>query len=151
MFSVFQFYQLISSEIIAKFTLKSPRQQIETISDLVNSNISLVVLPVPASVYNKVNEDLFNKILLKTTKENTRMRLRNMFDEKWIVDTSYGRAVMFAFEVPLKYIAAKHLKRLKPNTKLRFIKERYKTPSLLTVASSRRLPKMFRDQINLRY
>ena len=98
-----------------------------------------------------IDEQLFKDIERKVKKENTIMPIPEIINkEKWIVDVSYGRSAIFLYEVGLKLIANKYSKSLKPNTKFRFIDERYGNPFLLTVASSKNLPKKFRAHLNLR-
>ena len=57
---------------------------------------------------------------------------------------------MFLYEVPLKMMSIFHSNYLKPNTKFRFIEERFANPYLLSFAMSRRLSLTFRRQISLR-
>ena len=59
-------------------------------------------------------------------------------------------SAMFLYEVPLKMMSIFHSNYLKPNTKFRFIGERFGNPFIQTVAMSRRLSQTFRRQINLR-
>ena len=112
--------------------------------------MSLVVFTAIMGLHN-IEEKLFNKISHKFETERTILPIVNMYlEEYWIVDASYGRSAIFLYEVPLRSIAMIHSKSLEPNTKFRFINERYGNPYILTIASSRKLPKEFRDQLNLK-
>ena len=83
--------------------------------------------------------------------EQTIIPMKQLFGNyKYIVDTSYGRSAMFLFEVPLKMMSILYSNYLKPNTKFRFIEERFANPFIHTFAMSRRLSQTFRRQINLR-
>ena len=151
LFGAFHFGQVISSETFAKYSLKSAKPQIETIDDLVKSNLSLLVLP-GIETFSSIKKPLLDKIIERTKREKTILSMAEMYmDEQWIVDVSYGRSAMFFSDLPLKIMAMSYSKSLKPNTKFRFIEERYRNPFLTTIALSRRLPKKYREQFNLRY
>ena len=101
--------------------------------------------------FHTIEEKLFDKIVQKVQREKTIFPITQMFVQgHLIVDVSYGRSAMFLYEVPLKMIASLHLKSLKPNTKFHFMQDQFDKPFILTVASSKRLDKKFRDQLNLR-
>ena len=150
LFGAFYLGQVLSSEIIAKYSLDLPKPQIETINDLVKTNMSLLVLP-NIQIFNSIEENLLDRIIKKAEKDKTILPIDRMFmEEDWIVDVSFGKSAIFFCELPLKIIAMIHSNSLKPNTRFRFIEERFGSPYIVTIALSKRLPKKFRDQFNLR-
>ena len=140
-----------SSEITVKFSLKFPIKQINTIKELVDSDMPLIVTPSFFGLQSIKDQNLFYTIKQKVEIEKTIVSNIEMYtDEKWIVDASLGRAALFTYEVPLKQMAVIFKKHFKPNTKFRFIDERYGNPFILTIAATTRLPRSFRDMLNLR-
>ena len=150
MFCALQFNQLISTEITNKLSIKLPRKQIDLIAELVDSKMSLLV-PDSIQYSNRIEQKVFNKLARRFESEKTIVSVPRYFSEnQWIVDVSYGRSALFSYEVPLKTATILHAHHLKNDTKLRFLQEEFGPPYLLTVGSSRKLPKKFRGQLNLR-
>ena len=147
LFCALHFSQLISGNITVRLSITIPSKQIETLQELFDSGMNLVV----TRQFRHLKGPLIEKIKNKTEQDETMLPNRQLFEnKKWIVDTSYGRSAIFMYEMPLKSIAIKHSKSLKPNTKFRFIEERYSLSNPLTCATNRRLPIEFRTLLNLR-
>ena len=141
----------ISTIITMNYSLKIPAKQIDTLEKLVNTDMSMVVWPTFVAMHKIPDESVFDKICARAVNERTVISLRDLMSNvKWIVDTSLGRNAIFFYEVPLKQLVVKYKKYLKPNTKFRFINERWGLPSLLTIAITTRFNKELRNEINLR-
>lgn len=149
--SALMFSIIISSEITMYFSLDFETKQINTIRELVASDMTLVVWPSFRGLNWISDQSLLNTIIDRFTKTKTNLPVKDMIvNKQWIVSASYGRTAFFLFEVPLKMIAIIHRNSLKTNTKFRFLDERFGPPFLATVATSKKLPKSFRDQVNLK-
>jgi len=143
---------LFSSELTAKLSLKTPVKQIDTIEELANSNLKLVIPKGFVAFQNLEarNKQLFDKIYNKALNDKTIIFFREFFEEKWIEGVSNQQNALFAFEVPIKIIISKASKKLKEKCRFRYLPEDYGLLSSLTIASSMRLNKKFRDELNLK-
>ena len=149
--SSMQLSLIISSEITARFSLKIPNKQINTLEELVNSDKSLIVYHTFMVVHNIKDHDVFNRMKRKIEQEQTLIGIDELYRNKtWIFRTSVGKAAMFFSTVPLKMLSIIHSKHLRPNTKFYFLDEKFTKRFLLTIASSTRLPKEFRIELNRR-
>ena len=151
LFCAFELSLHLSGEITTKLSLLYPPKQVETLEDLLDSNISLVVAPSFTAAHNILNKKTLDRIAKKIGHDKTMLPFTDIhFKKRWISSTSQGKAAIFLYEVPLKMTVIYHMKSLKPNSKFRFIDERFGGPSIQIIASSMRLPKEFRDLLNLR-
>ena len=92
LFAAFQFYNFVSSITTSSLTLKPPHKQIETLSELVESKMSLLVMPEFMSLNTIEDKYLLNKMIDRMEKQKTILLLKEMFGNyKYIVDISYGR------------------------------------------------------------
>jgi hypothetical protein len=139
---------LFSSELTAKLGLKTPVKQIDTIEELVNSNIKFIL---PNSFTPDVNQSLSLKIYNKAMNEGKLLRLNEILSQdKWIKGVAAGGNAIFIYEVPAKTIINNVVHELKENCRLRYLPEDYGPKFSLTVASSKRLDEEFREKLNLR-
>jgi hypothetical protein len=139
---------LFSSELTANLGLKTPVKQIDTIEELVNSNIKLVLLQ---SFTPDVNQNLSLEIYNKAMKEGKVLGLNELLNQhKWIKGVAAGENAIFIYEVPAKMIINNVVQELKENCRFRYLPEDYGSKFSLTVASSKRLDKKFREKLNLR-
>jgi hypothetical protein len=139
---------LFSSELTANLGLKTPVKQIDTIEELVNSNIKLILLQ---SFAPDVNQNLSLKIYIKAMKSGKLLGLYELLNQhKWIKGVTTGENAIFIYEVPAKMIIINALQELKENCRFRYLPEDYGPKYSLTIASSKRLDKQFREKLNLR-
>ena len=151
LFCALELSLIISSQITAIFSLIYPPLQIDTLKELVDSNISLVVASSFPELQNIKDKNIFHKIMEKSKMDKTILPIKNIFDEsKWIVDTSYGGTAIFFYEVPLKQLILMYKDNLKSESKFRFIGEKYGNTCFATIASSLSLSKEFRDLLNFK-
>ena len=102
------------------------------------------------SIDNKFG--LFQKIQTKAKNDKTYFTsIRQIFDEKWIKGVSIGEFSIFLFEVPIKTIISQSSKMLGNKCKFRFLPEDFGSFLALTIAMSKRLNKLFRHELNLRF
>jgi len=143
---------LFSSESTAKLGLKTPVKQIDTIEELVNSNFKLIISQefLTEKAKEAKSQQLHHRIYIKAKKDNTIIIFSQFFEEKWINGVADQQNAMFLFEVPLKVIISKESKKLKEKCRFRYLSEDYGTFFALTIASSTRLNKQFRDKLNLK-
>jgi hypothetical protein len=144
---------LFSSELTAKLGLKTQVKQIDTFEELVNSNIKLI-LPDSFTTHltmGVMNSNLDLKIYNKASKDGTILHIQEIFrNDKWITGVAFGENAIFWFEVPIKIIITNASQKLKQNCRFRYLPEDYGTQIMLTIASSVRLNKQFRQKLNLR-
>ena len=144
---------LFSGELTAKLELKTRVKQIDTIEELADSHLKLVMFEGITS-YNSIDVKkvgLFDKIYNKAKKENTLIIFQQIFDEKWIKGVSNGENAIFLSEIPLKVVIIKFSELLGNKCKFRFLPEDYGSFAALTIAMSKRLNKAFRHELNLRF
>ena len=143
---------VISGDITARFSLKIPNKQIDSIEELVDSKMSLIVYPSFMEWDIIQDKTLFKRLKERVEQDKTIIQVDEMYRNKteWIVSTSEGKAAMFLPVVPLKMIAKIHSKHLNPDIKFHLIHKSHPRPILATIASSTRLPKQFRTQLNLK-
>ena len=143
---------IISSEITVRFSLKEPIKQINTLEELADSDMKLVGFNSLLELQNIKDKNVQDRIVSIIEQDKTLIQVRDIYnDSKWIQEVADGKSAIFMVVVPLKWLSIVFAKHLKPNTKFHFIAERYRNPFILTLASSRRLTKKFRDQLNLRF
>jgi hypothetical protein len=144
--------QLYSSEMMAKFSQKSVNPQMDTIEGLINSDLNVVIYKSFPTLHSIENKHLLSKLYEKTKKHQTMTTLSDLFDNnKWITGVSDGKSAIFLYEVPLKLMVIQNMKRFAENIRFRFMAERYGQPFMLTIATSLRLSRRFRYNINIRY
>jgi len=143
---------LFSSELTAKLGLKTPVKQIDTIEELANSNLKLILTQAFSTeqTIEAKSQELYYRIYNKALKDNTIIIFSEFFEEKWINGVADQQNAMFLFEVPLKAIISKESKKLKEKCRFRYLSEDYGTFFALTIVSSTRLSKQFRDKLNLK-
>jgi hypothetical protein len=61
-----------------------------------------------------------------------------------------GNNAIFLFEIPIHIITEKASKKLKEKCRFRYLSEDYGPQFVLTIASSKRLYKNFREKLNLK-
>jgi hypothetical protein len=145
---IFFIKNLFSSELTAKLGLKTPIKQIDTIEELVNSNIRLILLN---SFMPELNQNLSLKIYNKAMKEGKIVALYELLkQDKWIKGVAAGENAIFIYEVIAKTIINNVLQELKENCRFRYLPQDYGPTISSTVASSKRLDKEFREKLNLR-
>lgn len=133
-----------------KFSLKVPNKQIETMEELVDSDLSLIVSSPFMAMQEMTDRRLFAAIKRKVDSQKTYITTSDMMaNEKWIRATAEGRAALFLSTLSLKTIVIKFFERIHANTKFYFLKEQYRNPFLLTFGSSFALSSSLRDKINL--
>ena len=70
------------------YTLKRPHKQIETLIELDESKMNLLVIPSFLAL-NSIEDGLLNKMVKRMVKQNTILPLKLMYqDSKYIVDIS---------------------------------------------------------------
>jgi hypothetical protein len=140
---------LFSSELTAKLGLKTPVKQIDTLEELLNSNIKLILLN-SFSKHERMH-DINMRIYEKALKDGTIVRIQEFFeDDKWVEGVAYGENAIFLFEVPIHMIITKALRKLKEKCRFRYLPQDYGQKFYLTIASSKRLDVKFRHKLNLR-
>ena len=155
---------LFSGELTAKLGLKTQVKQIDTIEELADSHLKLVMLEGMIAYKNSIDNQfgLLDKIYNKAKKENTLIifqqifqtiltNIRQIFDEKWIKGVSNGENAIFLFEILMKIIINRYSKLLGNKCRFRFLPEYYSVFNYLTIAMSKRLNKQFRHELNLRF
>ena len=148
LFSSMQLSQIISAEIIALFSLKIPNKQIESLEELLNSNIKTIVV---SQVENIQDNSPLKQITQNSVRDNNIIQIKQLFiDKKGIVDTSKGKSAILFGAVPLKLLIRIYLKNIAPSTKFHLIEERFTHPFLITLFMSRRLSRQFREILNHR-
>jgi hypothetical protein len=139
---------IFSSELTAKLGLKTPVKQIDTLEELVNSNIKFILTN---SFAPEVNQSLSLKIYNKAMKEGKILGLNEILSQdKLIKGVAAGENAIFIYEVPAKTIVNNVVNELKEKCRFRYLPEDYGRKFPLTVASSKRLDKQFREKLNLR-
>jgi hypothetical protein len=140
---------LFSSKMTAKLGLKTPVKQIDTLEELLNSNIKLI-LPNSFLMYEQmhgINIRIYEKALKDGKIIGTQELLRH---DKWVEEVAEGENAIFQSEVPIHMIITKALRKLKEKCRFRYLPQDYGPIFHLTIASSKRLDKTFRDKLNLR-
>ena len=133
------------------YSLKIPAKQIDTLEELVNTDMSMVIGPNFVALHNIKNQGIYDKIYDRAMNDGTFKSSREFLSNpNYVVNTSLRKNAIFFYEVPLKLLVIKNRPRLKKNIKFRFIKERFALPYLLTVATTTRFDKTFRQKVNLR-
>jgi hypothetical protein len=139
---------LFSSELTAKLGLKTPVKQIDTLEELLNSNIKLI-LPNSFSMRERMH-GINIRIYEKALKDGKIIETQEFFrHDKWVEGVAEGESAIFLFEVPIHMIITKALRKLK-ECRFRYLPQDYGPNFYLTIASSKRLDKRFRDKLNLR-
>ena len=141
---------LFSSELTAKLGFKTSVKQIDTIEELVNSNLKLIIFDGIES-YHNLDPILFKRIRNKAESDKTLIFFAQYFNEKWINGTANKENAIFNFEVPIKVIISKASKMLGNKCRFRYLAEDFGVSTSLTIGSSMRLNKVFRDELNLRF
>jgi hypothetical protein len=143
---------LFSSELRAKLGLKTPVKQIDTIEELVNSNIKLIINEDFLEDQSRtLNSNLFNKLYSKVLRDQTIINLQELLrNDEWIEGVADGENAIFLFEVPVKIIITNVLEKLKEKCRFRYLSQDYGPLFVLTIASSKRLDKQFRQKLNLK-
>ena len=142
---------VISSEITSRFCLKITAKQINTLKELLDSKMSLILFPTFVDLNSIQDRNIFKRIMAKAEQERTILDISQMFQEQnWIMSTADGKAAMFMGEVTLKTVAAKYSSLFRHNTKLRFLQEHFRYSFLISIASSTRLSKKFRTMLDYR-
>jgi hypothetical protein len=140
---------LFSSELTAKLGLKTPVKQIDTLEELLNSNIKLI-LPNSFSMREPMH-GINVRIHEKALKDGKLIETQELFrHDKWVEGVAEGENAIFLFEVPIRMIITKALRKLKEKCRFRYLPQDYGPIFYLTIASSKRLDKTFRDKLNLR-
>jgi hypothetical protein len=140
---------LFSSELTAKLGLKTPVKQIDTLKELLNSNIKLIV--INSFLLNETMHDLDIQIYDKALKDGKVLQIQELYkDDKWVEGVAERENAIFLFEVPIHAIITKALKNLKEKCRFRYLSQDYGPKSHLTIASSKRLDVKFRQKLNLR-
>ena len=145
---------LFSSELTAKLGLKTRAKQIDTIEELADSHLKIVTLEGIHAYNNLIDNKfgLFDKIYNKSMNYKTVLKsITQMFEHKWIKGVSNGENAIFLFEVPIKTIITQSSKMLGNKCKFRFLPEDFGAFMALTIAMSKRLNKLFRHELNLRF
>ena len=146
LFSSMQLSHIISSEIIALFSLKIPNKQIECLEDLLKSDMKTIVA---SHVENVQDNSPLKQIIQNSDRDKTKVELKQLvMDKKWIVDTSKGKTAILYGTVPLRIIILLHLSDIAPGTKFRYLQERFTHPMLITLFMSRKLSWQFRKTLN---
>jgi hypothetical protein len=144
---------LFSSELTAKLGLKTPVKQIDTIEELVNSNIRLI-LSKDFAVNDPIktgNQDNAFKIYNKALKSGKLIDFYEIFTQHmWIEGVAAGENAIILAEIPISMCIINAMKKLKEKCRFRYLPEDYGPKFILTIASSRRLDKEFREKLNLR-
>ena len=144
---------LLSSELTAKLGLKTPVKQIDTLEELVNSNIKLIVADhysIKESM-KIANQDLVFKINNKALKDKTFLDILEILtQDKWIKGVADGQNAIFLFEGLISIIISDAQKMLKDKCRFRYLPEEFGSSFQMTIASSKRLVKQFREKLNLR-
>ena len=133
LFSAYQLSLLISGEITTMFSLKMPNNQIDTLQQLLDSNMKIVAFFAFISEENVQINPVFNKIKQKVEKDKLSISIREMIQDKsWVIDTALGKTAMLFARVPLKSIVIKYLDEFRSNAKFRFLGERFRPPLLIS-------------------
>ena len=139
----------ISSEVTAKLSLKIPNKQIDSLQELLESKLKLVV-PQHIKLDYK-DYDLMIKLFTKANDYKINLNFYDLFrNKKYVIDLSNGENSIFLPTIPMKQILIKYINYFKPNTKFRFISERFTNQMITTFAINLKLNKLFRDKINFR-
>ena len=141
--NLFVLSSVISSEITVWYSLKFPRAQINTLNHLGDSSMNFVS-------HHNFNANYLSKKFQNKLKSSEKLSPDVYNNPKYLQDVSQGKTAIFFYEIPLKQLAIAHQDYVNKSIRLRFIEERYDNPFRLTIATSRRLPKTFRDQLNFR-
>ena len=146
-----QLSTVISSEITSKFSLQIPCKQINTLKELLDTKMSLIIFPTFPALNKIYDKNDLEKILKKVEQENTIVDIGEMIhDKKYVVDVSKGGSAIFVGKTVLKVLVNSHSQHFGQNIKFRFIDEHFRNPFLFTIASNTRLPKGFRVKLNSR-
>ncbi len=144
---------LFSSELTSKLGLKTPVKQIDTLEELVNSNIRLI-LPKSTAMKEPTKTEIQNiqiKIYNKVLKSGKFLEIDEFLNQHiWIEGVAAGENAIFLAEVPISLIVINAMKKLKEKCRFRYLPQDYGSKFILTIASSRRLDKEFREKLNLR-
>ena len=141
----------ISSEITAKFSVKIPCKQINTLKELLDTKMSLIVFPTFINFNNIEDKDVLEKITNKIKQEHSEVEIIELImNKKYVVDVSEGRSAIFLGGTTVKMLVILHSKHFGQNTKFRFLDERFRNTFLFPIAISTRLPKQFRRELNSR-
>ena len=142
---------MVSGEITTYFSLQFSTTGINTIKELVETDMTLTVWPSFVGLNWISDKELLNTIIEKYTSTKTNLPISELLSNKdCIVSASEGKTAIFLFDALLKVIALSHSNYLDHNTKFRFLDEHFGAPYVETIATSRKLPKAFRDQVNLK-
>jgi hypothetical protein len=144
---------LFSSELTSKLGLKTPVNQIDTIEELINSNIKLIISEdfLEHQSIRALNLNLFNNLYNKVLRDRTNIRFEEIFqNDKWIKGVADGENAIFLFEVPIKTIITNVSEKLKQKCRFRYLSQDFGPQLALTIASSKRLDKEFRQKLNLK-
>jgi hypothetical protein len=68
----------------------------------------------------------------------------------WIEGVAAGENAIILAEIPISMCIINAMKKLKEKCRFRYLPEDYGPKFILTIASSRRLDKEFREKLNLR-
>jgi hypothetical protein len=140
---------LLSSELTAKLGLKTPVKQIDTLEELLNSNIKLILCN-SFSLHESM-QGINIRIYDKALKDGKILRIQELFGhDKWVEGVAEGENAIFLFEVPTHMIITKALRKLKEKCRFRYLPQDYGSKFYLTIASSKRLDVKFRHKLNLR-
>jgi len=140
---------LFSSELTAKLGFKTPVKQINTLEELVNSNIKLII--INSFPLNEPMRGLNLKIYDKAFKYGAIVRIPEFYGEdKWVEEVAAGESAILLFEVPIHIMITNALKKLRENCRFRYLPEDYGQKFSLTIASSKRLDVKFRHKLNFR-
>ena len=134
-----------------RFSLKTPTKRIETMKELVESDMRLIVSDAFMTMNTLPDHHLFELIKIKVESQGTYTTTSNIgSNEKWILETASGKAAIFYTSLILKTIVIKFIKLISPDTKFYFLEEQYRNPFLVSFASRKSLPRTLRDKINYR-
>ena len=141
----------ISGEVTAKFSLKIPNKQINTLEELLDSKLKFILQQSLLGFQNEHAKPLLVEIVKRAQNDRTITTISKLMkDRKWMVDLSYGKSVVFLGENLLRRALINHIKHLKANAKFRIIGERFWGQKLLSFCLSLRLNIQLRNNINVK-
>jgi len=152
LFSIIIINNYFSAKLTAKMNAKTNVDRINSLDDLFDSHLNLVV---PCSFLNTMkalnNNYFINKFTKRSQFSKTILNGYQIInEEKWVKGVVKGESAIFFYEVPTKKALVNFLSDYKSDINLKFLDNDFGY-SVLTIASNRRLDKEFRDYLNFRY